>query len=346
VQQHGINPYIHAPSSRQLESLRDERIFPQINRQGHPTVYPAGAQLFFRLFHVLVGDSVSGFKAMMVVMELLTILVLILTLRASGFEEARVFLYAWNPLVIFEIGLGGHLDGLTVFLLVLSLYLAARNKRLPAVAALAFSSATKLYPVLLLPAFLNRGDRVKGTICFTGCFLLLYLPFFTGGEKIIGFLPDYFTSPYESFNLGIKYLIMDLMPSMDYFSISKAFVLILIVSGLFVLFKEKQNTQVIRYCYIMIGLLIVLMPTALHPWYVVMLVPFLCFFPAVAWIIFTCMLPLSYIYYAPSMHYLPVWVSLLEYGPLFLLLIGGALKQYASRRRAHGILPKPGAESK
>ena len=103
----------------------------------------------------------------------------------------------------------------------------------------------------------------------------------------------------------------------------------------------------IRCAYILIGLLIILMPTALHPWYVVILVPFLSFFPSVAWLMFTCMLTLSYIYYAPSMGKLPVWVSLLEYLPLFLILaIGFVRKQVVSREKVGGAMTQPGAKWK
>lgn len=345
IQEHGINPYLYAPSSEQLMSLRDDTIYPEINRKEFPTVYPAGAQLLFRMFHFLVGDSVPGFKGLMVFFEGLTLCVLVLALRAYGFEEARIFIYAWNPLVIFEIGFGGHVDGLTVFFAILAFYLGARKRIIPAAVALAFSSAIKFYPALLLPALLNRGDRVKGTIAFIVFFILFYLPFFSVGDKILGFLPQYFTSPYESFNLGLKYLIMELLPEIDYLLVSKIFILVLMVAGLCVFFKEKKNVQVLRYAYILIGLLIVMMPTALHPWYVVMLVPFLCFFPSVAWLTFTGMLPLSYIYYAPSMDDSPVWVLLLEYVPLFLILAGShVLKRYVSRGRVSGVPPEPGVK--
>jgi hypothetical protein len=337
VQQQGINPYLHAPEAEQLKTLRDDTIYSKLNRKEYPTVYPAGAQLFFRLFHFLVGDSISGFKALLVFIELLSMSVIVLMLRTYGLEDARVFIYAWNPLVIFETGYGGHVDGLAVFLTVLAFYLNAKKKKIPAVAALAFSSATKLYPALLLPTLLNRGERIRGTIAFLAFFLLLYLPFFTIGEKVIGFLPIYLTSPYESFNLGLKYLIMDLFPGVDYVVISIAFILTLMTAGMVVFFKEKRNLQVMRYAYVLIGLLFVLMPTALHPWYVIILVPFLCFFPSVAWLIFTCMITVSYIYYAPSMGILPVWVSLLEYFPLFVILpLEFIFKLQTSRQQAGG----------
>jgi alpha-1,6-mannosyltransferase len=326
VQQHGINPYLNAPSAEQLRSLRDDTIYPNVNRKEHPTVYPAGAQLVFRLFHILVGDSIHGFKGLLVFLDLLTMGLLVLTLRAYEFDDARIYIYAWNPLVIFEIACGGHVDGLTVFLTVLAFCLDAKRMKIPGVAALAFSSATKLYPALLLPALLSRGDRIKGTITFVAVFLLFYLPFLSVGEKIIGFLPNYFTSPYESFNLGLKYLVMDLFPEMDYVNISNVLVLTLMAAALVVFFREKRNEQVVRCAYVLIGLLIVLMPTALHPWYVVILVPFLCFFPSAAWLIFVCTVTVSYIYYAPAMHILPLWVSLLEYLPLFGLLAIGVVR--------------------
>jgi len=323
VQQNGINPYLHPPSSEQLSSLRDDKIYPNINRKDYPTIYPAGAQLLFRIFHIFAGDSIFGFKGLMVFFDVMTVLVLLALLRAYGFEETRVFIYAWNPLVIFEIGYSGHLEGVTVFFMVLALYLNAINKKTPAVIALAFSSATKLYPAFLLPALLNRGERIKGLIAFVVSFLLLYLPFFTAGNKITGFLPNYFKNPYESFNLGLKYLIMRLFPGSNYFLLSKIFVLVLAASGLFFIFREKQKEQVIRCGYILIGLLIVLMPASLHPWYVIILIPFLTFFPSIAWLIFTCTVALSYIKYATPMGIMPVWVLLVEYLPLFALLAMG-----------------------
>ena len=80
------------------------------------------------------------------------------------------------------------------------------------VAALAISSAIKLYPALLLPALLNHGQRIKGSLTFVVTMLLLYLPFLAAGRKVLGFLPIYLQNPYESFNLGLKYLMMQLLP--------------------------------------------------------------------------------------------------------------------------------------
>jgi hypothetical protein len=330
VQQNGINPYRHPPDAEELKGLRDKNVYPNINRKSYPTLYPAGAQLFFRLFHIIVGDRVAGYKGLMTVFDVLTLFVLLGLLRIYRFEETRLIIYAWNPLVIFEISYSGHLEGLTVFWMASAFYLNATNRQLLGVAALAVSSAIKLYPALLLPVLVNRGQRIKGGLVFIVSMVLLYLPFLATGRKVLGFLPIYLQNPYESFNLGLKYLMMHLLPQLDYYLLSKIFLLALAAAGLFIFFKPKQKDQVIRYAYILLGWLIVLMPASLHAWYVIILVPFLCFYPAAGWLLFSCMVTLSYLKYVTPSGIMPTWVLLLEYGLLFVLLAGGSIPRWTA----------------
>jgi hypothetical protein len=323
VQQNGINPFRYPPGAAELKHMRDEKIFPNINRKDYPTLYPAGAQVFFRSFHALVGDSVVGFKGLMVFFDILTVLVLVALLQHHGLNRSRIIIYAWNPLVIFEIAYSGHLEGLTVFLLVAAMYLFSIHKRIPGVFMLALSAAVKMYPALLLAAFLNRGGRIKGVPVFLGTILMLYLPFIGSGHKISGFLPVYLKDPYESFNLGLKYLLMRLIPGIDYFLLSLIFIIFLAIAGLVVFFKNKEDTEALWYGYFLTGLLMILMPASLHPWYVILIIPFLVIFPAAAWLIFTCTVTLSYLKYTSPQGIMPTWVLLVEYLPLFALLAAG-----------------------
>jgi hypothetical protein len=123
---------------------------------------------------------------------------------------------------------------------------------------------------------------------------------------------------------------MHLLPQLDYYLLSKIFLLALAAAGLFIFFKPKQKDQVIRYAYILLGWLIVLMPASLHAWYVIILVPFLCFYPAVAWLLFSCMVTLSYLKYGTPSGFMPTWVLLLEYGLLFVLLAGGSIPRWTA----------------
>jgi len=334
VQQNGINPYQYPPGADELKNMRDERIFPNINRKDYPTLYPAGAQVFFRIFHALVGDSVIGFKGIMVLFDTLTVLVLAALLQNHGLNKSRIIIYAWNPLVIFEIAYSGHLEGLTVFLLVAALYLSSIHKKIPGVFMLALSAAVKMYPALLLAAFLNRGGRIKGVLVFFLTILLFYLPFIGSGNKISGFLPVYLKDPYESFNLGLKYLLMRLIPGIDYYLLSLIFIIFLGIVGLVVFFKNKEDTEILWYAYFLTGLLMILMPASLHPWYVILIIPFLVIYPSAAWLIFTCTVTLSYLKYTSPQGILPAWILLVEYLPLFALLAAGFIfKKYGGSRK-------------
>ena len=338
VQQKGINPYLYPPSADELKPLRDDKVYPNINRRDYPTIYPAGAQLFFRIFYLVAGNSIRGFKGFMVFFDVLTLLMLVALLKTYGLEEARLIAYAWNPLAVFEIAYSGHLEGLTVFLIVTACYLNAHERKLPAIVVLALASATKLYPALLLPAFVNRGERIKGVATFSLTFMLIYLPFFTVGNKLFGFLPRYFSNPYESFNLGLKYLIMRLFPGLDYFLLTQLSGIAILAAGLIVFFREKKDVQVIQYAYLLVGLLIILMPASLHPWYVIWLLPFLVFYPAAAWLIFSCSVSWSYLKYVSPQGIMPIWVLLVEYLPLFALLTTGYIfRKYISHNVFSGF---------
>lgn len=331
VQLEGINPYRYPPQAGELKALRDDQIYPKINRKEYPTIYPAGAQIFFRIVHLLTGNSVAGFKGIMAVFDILTILLLLALLKQRGINPSQAIIYAWNPLVIFEIAYSGHLEGLTVFLMVGALYLASNHKKIPGIVMLALSAAVKIYPALLLAAFLNRGDRIKGLVTFFATILVLYLPFLGAGSKITGFLPVYLENPYESFNLGLKYLLMYLVPGIDYYLLSLIFILFLTGAGLVVLLKNKRAPDLPWYAFILTGWLMVLMPASLHPWYVILIIPFVAIYPRAAWLIFSCTVTLSYLKYASPRGIMPAWVLLVEYLPLFaLLIIGYILKMYGT----------------
>ncbi len=312
VQAQGINPYVHPPSSDSLASLRDEAIYPHINRKSFPTIYPAAAQLFFLISHRLVGDSIHGFKAVLVFFDVLTMIVLMALLKTHGLQETRFVVYGWNPLVILEIAQSGHLDGFIVFLVVLAFYLHSINRKTLGVLSLASATATKIYPALLLPTFINKGNRIKSLSIFFICVLLFYLPYVSAGKKTLGFLPIYLKDPAESFNLGLKYVLMHMFNGLDYFLLTKILVGILLAAGFIFFLKHKEREEVLKYSFIMISLQLIFIPTALHPWYVVWLIPLLAFYPSPAWLVFSCTVAFSYLKYGAPGGRMPPWILYLE----------------------------------
>ena len=64
-----------------------------------------------------------------VVGNLLCLWPLLLLLRLHGRDDKWLAVYAWNPLLAAEFATGGHLDGLSVFLLLAALYSLERRQR-------------------------------------------------------------------------------------------------------------------------------------------------------------------------------------------------------------------------
>src|ERR1044072_1458122 len=72
VQAAGINPYRYIPAAPELAHLRDETIYPKINRKDWAhTIYPPVAQVVFFLT-TRISESVTWMKATMLLFDLVT----------------------------------------------------------------------------------------------------------------------------------------------------------------------------------------------------------------------------------------------------------------------------------
>ena len=84
VQAAGINPYRYIPTDTNLAPLRDEAVFPNINRNNYaPTIYPPVAQMLF-LGATRFGETVPAIKLVLVAVEAIGIGALLLVLRTVG----------------------------------------------------------------------------------------------------------------------------------------------------------------------------------------------------------------------------------------------------------------------
>src|SRR6185436_3074482 len=78
VQSAGINPYRYRPSAEELADLRDENIYPKINRGDYSiTPYPPVAQMVYAAIYWIRPSSVIAFKFAMSAFDLLTMLALV-----------------------------------------------------------------------------------------------------------------------------------------------------------------------------------------------------------------------------------------------------------------------------
>jgi hypothetical protein len=205
VQAAGINPYRHVPAAPELEPLRDDGIYPRINRRDYaPTIYPPAAQLHF-LAATRISESVAWMKASMVAWEALAVALLVLLLRQARRPDALVLLYAWHPLPIWEFAGNGHLDAPAIACVLAALLARARGRRALAGAALGVATLFKLYPLVLLPALWRPGDR-RMPAALAATIVLGYLPYAGVGRGVLGFLPGYLRE--EGLESGSRYWLL------------------------------------------------------------------------------------------------------------------------------------------
>lgn len=224
VQQAGVNPYRYVPADPALAALRsvsDGNIFPAINRATYAhTIYPPFAQIFFWLV-AFTSPTLVMMKTALVLCEAVTVWSLLWLLRAFGRPREQVILYAWAPILIWEIAGSGHLDSLAMALI--GLALVARYQRRPVATGifLALAVLTKLYPLVLFPALYMRhpfdrktgrvGDGFEWTMPATMGFLIVvgYAAYSSVGRLVFGFLSGYVQE--EGMASGARYFLLDLV---------------------------------------------------------------------------------------------------------------------------------------
>ena len=190
VQLAGINPYRYLPVASQLEDLRDDAVYPHINRADYaPTVYPPAAQMIFALAAV-VTPGVFGMKLMMAAFDALAIGALARLLWIAGRDPAELLIYAWLPLPVWEFAGNAHVDAAAAGLLALALLAAVRGRVVWTGVVLAAATLTKFLPVVVLPAFWRPPDwRLPAAFAVT--VIALYLPYAMIGWQVMGFLSGY-----------------------------------------------------------------------------------------------------------------------------------------------------------
>ena len=165
VQAAGINPYRHIPSAPELAYLREDKIYPQINRGDYEgTPYPPIAQAVYLLVYLAHPLSVTAFKVAMLLFDMIAAIAIMIALARSGMNPARAIVFAWHPLLIFEGAHSGYVE--SVFIAFLALAVLAWSYKKPALTGIALALATlvKFYPALLLPVFIMVKPAREGRL--------------------------------------------------------------------------------------------------------------------------------------------------------------------------------------
>src|SRR5690349_10384619 len=285
VQAAGINPYRYIPADEALAPLRDEQIYPNMNRRDTAhTIYPPVAEAFFLLV-TRFSESVTWMKAAMIGFEAVAVWALVQLLTSFGFARQRVLIYAWHPLAIWEFAGSGHLDAMAVAFIALALLAHRKRGEISTGLLLACATLVKLFPAVLFPAlYLRRSWKMP--LAFAVTILVAYLPYLSVGPVgVLGYLPGY-ASERGMVN-GEQYYLLAVarralgaqVPSSVYMIFAAG---VLGVVAVWIVRDRSQNElRYLRNGLILASLFILLLAPHFS-WYFTWLIPFLCFIPSLA----------------------------------------------------------------
>jgi alpha-1,6-mannosyltransferase len=282
VEAAGINPYRYVPSDTHLAALRDETIYPNINRRTYaPTIYPPAAELIF-LLTTRISESVTWMKATMVAFDFTSIAILVRLLVLGGLPLERIVIYAWHPLVLWEFAGSGHIDAAIVTFVALALWARRRETAWLTGIALAAAVLVKFFPAVIFPALYRRWDW-KMPAAAAATLIAGYLPFLAAGRGVLGFLPGYVRE--EGLNSGAGFFLWNLLraavpaASTSYVPYLIFAAAVLASLGICVMLSDRAGDRYVASAGGLAAAFTVLLSPH-YPWYFAWIVAFLCFMPA------------------------------------------------------------------
>jgi Glycosyltransferase family 87 len=368
VQAAGIDPYQYVPTATQLDGLRNQFLFyprgeycvtasyvshhpaadltpgcTRINRPTVPTIYPPVAEAYFLGVYYLhpADDSSTPIQATTALAAVLITVLLLFGLRRLGRDVRMAALWSWCPTVALEAGNSAHVDVIAVGIAAAAILLlaTARTTRRTVLGGvlLGLAIATKLTPVLTVPALLRRR-WVTVLVAAGSAFIVVYVPHVLRvGGKVIGFLPGYLQQ--EGYTKGTRFGIIGLFVTGP-LAIAAA-VLILAAVALAVLQFTDPDRPWTGAVVMTAAALAVTTPH--YQWYSLLLVMLVALDGRPEWLAFA-----AGGYYAaePDMgRYTPPWrlEDAIAYGVPLVVVGVGWLIRHELARRAGAVEPLPAA---
>jgi hypothetical protein len=337
VQAAGVNPYRYPPNAPELESLRDQKIFNSIPAADLVWIspYPPVAQAVFYAIYSIHPSSPGAFKTAMSLFDLVTMVALALTLARIGQDPARVVLFAWHPMLIYESAHSGHLESVYIAFIALALLASSYGKSALSGAGIGLATMVKFYPALLLPAFLGGGagkrlkliNRTAVSVAagFAIVTLVFWLPYSSAGTRMFGFASSYIAD--EGFaGGGSRYYLLDLvrrlLPVPTWLFVLCALLVFAIVAMKALRAAGRGARAAATAASALIGAYL-LITSPRYAWYHAWLLPFLCLAPRLSWFYLASAAPLLYlVWYTPEVYpNLPLWLGSVVYLPVVGLLL-------------------------
>lgn len=315
IQNQGFNPYQVAPDDPLLENLIQgdmHAIWQQINHKDLSGGYPPLVMLFFRGL-AAISPTAQMFKMAMLGFDLMTIGALILIVQWRKVSPVHLFWYVTNPLVLVYGAGEAHLDVVQAAFLVWGLYFIGSKKPVAGFLALGMAVVSKYFAVAALPFVITRSNlHAWLAVVLAG---ISFLPFVHDLQALFQSL--FVFGGRMHYNDGLAEILRFLFGSMA------LPVLILILFGLLaMIYLFVQDT--LRSVYLALGAVLLCLPT-LHPWYLLLMAPFMVIYPSRAWLYLMLAsivtLPVLANEYQTGVFQEIKWLKLIEYLPFYSILI-------------------------
>jgi alpha-1,6-mannosyltransferase len=188
---HGANPAAELP----LRFAADPW-FPWLRWPDQPSVYgPLWTMITGGIARLSGGSLIAAVllvKAVVVALTAVAVAGLVRAAGERGLDPGRaVLLFAWNPIVLVSLPLGGHADAAVAACWVWALLEDRRGRTVAASLLLAASSLVKAYAGIALVVYLGalirrRAGWVRGGLSAAALAVVAYLPFMAGGRTLSG----------------------------------------------------------------------------------------------------------------------------------------------------------------
>jgi len=263
TQTHGVNPYLYSPDAPQLDTLHTQLLPAAVNHPDMKTVYfPFSQWVFYGCYH-LSGENLWGYKLVLLVAELATLIGLLLLLRQLKIPTKFVLLYILCPLPIIQFALDAHIDAVGLPLLIFGLVAYLRGSKVLSYALLALSISVKPVAVLILPLLFLREKGIWNKLAVAAVPSIVvagqFLPYVFSSNPLEGLTRFAENWTFNGAVFESLYL---------YFSDNQKTRLVcavlLCVSLLLLYLRKKEPLDAF---YFSVLLLLILSPVV-HPWYV------------------------------------------------------------------------------
>ena len=339
----GLNPYRFTPREVQTDNGKEGPLQPyreltetdarfalllsRVNHPDVPTLYPPVAQAVFGLAALIAPGSLLALRLIFFCFDLVVCGVIVKLLCHLGRSPLWVLIYAWSPLVIKETINSSHYDVVPTFLLVLALLALVTGRLSVGFLSLGGAILGKVFPVVLLPLFAFHAWRRYGLGKACGGLVLTslvvacgYAPFVAAGSGLWqGFVT--FAEHWQT-NSFVFPLLHQMVTDRW---LANGIVAGCLAGAVWVALRwnrEGNDVGFLRGCFFVMGTLLLLSPVG-NPWYFLWVLPFVCLFPRVSWLLLSGLLGLYYTAFyflyrgEPEMFR---WVVWLEYLPFYAVL--------------------------